>query len=390
MGSPKQEVTDMTDYGGDFSDWNAINNAVALRATGIVFGWCKATEGTGFVATTYAGKMNQLAAAGLVTAPYHFADGASPVAEARHFKAVAGGQLGSGHLLWMLDMEAAGVRAGADAFVVGFAREMASPGVVYGNLDWWTNVLHPANWGGLALSGCIARYNGNPGQPGFTNPSMGFNQFTSTLQRAGVAGNMDGDCTMPGHSLSQYIVGGGVPAPIQPSPPAPTPTGLPDTYTVQPGDTLSAIASEWGVTVSAAAAANGIPDPNKIFVGQVLHKPGTGQAAPLPAPSGATYTVRSGDTLSAIAAAERTTVAVLVALNHISNPDRIYPGQVLTLPTAGPVVPVATDHVWTVQRGQSLSSIAAATHYPGGWPALAAFNHIANPNLIYPGQILHY
>jgi nucleoid-associated protein YgaU len=77
-------------------------------------------------------------------------------------------------------------------------------------------------------------------------------------------------------------------------------------------------------------------------------------------------------------------------VNHISNPDRIYPGQVLTLPTPGPVVPVVTDHVWTVQRGQSLSSIAAATHYPGGWPALAAFNHIANPNLIYPGQILHY
>lgn len=49
----------------------------------------------------------------------------------------------------------------------------------------------------------------------------------------------------------------------------PTATG-PRTYTVQPGDTLSAIAQQFGVTVEAIAAANGIEDPDFIDVGQVL------------------------------------------------------------------------------------------------------------------------
>ncbi|MFK0296711.1 LysM peptidoglycan-binding domain-containing protein, partial [Streptomyces sp. NPDC090442] len=51
---------------------------------------------------------------------------------------------------------------------------------------------------------------------------------------------------------------------------------------------------------------------------------------PTPPPA-ATYTVRSGDTLSGIAARYGTTVAKLAAANHITNPDRIYAGQTLKI-----------------------------------------------------------
>jgi len=51
-----------------------------------------------------------------------------------------------------------------------------------------------------------------------------------------------------------------------------------------------------------------------------------------PSTSGATYKVKSGDTLSAIAARFGTTVRVLVDLNRISDPSRIRIGQVLKLP----------------------------------------------------------
>ena len=57
-----------------------------------------------------------------------------------------------------------------------------------------------------------------------------------------------------------------------------------------------------------------------------------GSSTPTPGPSGKTYTVQYGDTLSAIAIRFGTTVAVLVQLNGISNPDYIYVGQVLKLP----------------------------------------------------------
>ena len=52
--------------------------------------------------------------------------------------------------------------------------------------------------------------------------------------------------------------------------PAPTPPPPATTYAVQSGDTLAAIAQRFGTTVEALQAANGIEDPNEIFIGQVL------------------------------------------------------------------------------------------------------------------------
>jgi LysM repeat protein len=57
--------------------------------------------------------------------------------------------------------------------------------------------------------------------------------------------------------------------------PVPTQVATPQqgTYTVQQGDTLGLIAQRFGTTVQAIQAANGIADPNQIFVGQVLAIP---------------------------------------------------------------------------------------------------------------------
>ena len=70
-----------------------------------------------------------------------------------------------------------------------------------------------------------------------------------------------------------------VPTPVPTPPTTPVPTAPPpppqpppqqQTYTVQQGDTLAAIAQRFGTTVAALQSANGIEDPNEIFVGQVL------------------------------------------------------------------------------------------------------------------------
>lgn len=64
------------------------------------------------------------------------------------------------------------------------------------------------------------------------------------------------------------------PVPADPAPapadPAPAPSGDATTYTVQTGDSLSSIARRFGTTYTAVAAANGIANPNLIYVGQVL------------------------------------------------------------------------------------------------------------------------
>jgi len=54
--------------------------------------------------------------------------------------------------------------------------------------------------------------------------------------------------------------------------------------------------------------------------------------APKPKPCTITYTVKRGDTLSAIAKRYHTTVATLANLNRIANPNRIWAGQKLQIP----------------------------------------------------------
>ena len=96
----------------------------------------------------------------------------------------------------------------------------------------------------------------------------------------------------------------------------------------------------------------------------------------------ATHVVQYGETLSSIAYQYGTDYQTLTALNGLTNPNLIYPGQVLKVNGS------ATGNVYTVQFGDNLSSIAAklGTTYQ----ALAALNGLANPNLIYPGQTLNY
>ncbi len=106
-------------------------------------------------------------------------------------------------------------------------------------------------------------------------------------------------------------------------------------YVVRPGDTLGAIAARFGVSAAALARANGITNPDRIYIGQNLVIPGksgsTGSpSAPKPPASGpatGTYIVQAGDTLGKIAARYGTTVANLMRLNGLSNPDRIWVGQ---------------------------------------------------------------
>ena len=94
------------------------------------------------------------------------------------------------------------------------------------------------------------------------------------------------------------------------------------TYTVRYGDSLSAIAARLGTTVSALQSANNIRNTNLIYPGQVLRVNGQATAQ-------RTYTVRSGDNLSVIASRLGTTVSHLQSMNGIRNANLIYPGQML-------------------------------------------------------------
>ena len=93
-------------------------------------------------------------------------------------------------------------------------------------------------------------------------------------------------------------------------------------YTVKSGDTLSGIASKYGSNINAIASLQDIQNKDRISVGQKLY-------VPVGKTSSGTYTVKSGDTLSGIANKFGTTTKALQTKNGISNPDKIYAGQVL-------------------------------------------------------------
>jgi LysM repeat protein len=116
-----------------------------------------------------------------------------------------------------------------------------------------------------------------------------------------------------------------------PAPTTPPSTGA-TTYTVQRGDTLYSIARRYGTTVEAIAAANGIANPSRIRVGQTLRiTGGTGSPAPVPS-GGTTYVVQRGDNLFRIALRYGISYVYLAQYNGIADPSRIYVGQVLKIP----------------------------------------------------------
>ena len=114
------------------------------------------------------------------------------------------------------------------------------------------------------------------------------------------------------------------------------------TYVVRWGDTLSRIARQFGTTVQAIAALNGIVNPNLIYAGTTLRIPTGGTTPPTvtPPPGQVTvYTVVRGDTLFRIARRFNTTLSAILAINTIPNPNLIFPGQKINIPGGTGVVP---------------------------------------------------
>ncbi|MCL6559328.1 MAG: LysM peptidoglycan-binding domain-containing protein [Firmicutes bacterium] len=111
-------------------------------------------------------------------------------------------------------------------------------------------------------------------------------------------------------------------------------------YVIQPSDSLSIIAARFGVTVEAIVRANPIlAGQNFIYPGQIIFIPLTGC---VPVPRNALYIVQPGETLSAIALRFNLPVGELLKLNPlITNPNLIFPGQIINLPVSAvtPVLP---------------------------------------------------
>jgi LysM repeat protein len=187
-------------------------------------------------------------------------------------------------------------------------------------------------------------------------------------------------------------------------PQAPSGGGSAGTYTVKAGDSLSMIASRHKVSLAALLAANGMTASSLIMPGMTLTLPAGAVAPavtnsnPTSTTSGATYTVKAGDSLSAIAARNRVTLAALLAANNMTATSLITPGMTLALPV-GAVAPSSSSSngsngastggaggSYTVKAGDSLGRIA--TRNGVTLAALLSANNMTATSLITPGMTL--
>lgn len=372
--------------GIDVSRWQSDINLYNVDADFVVV---KATEGSGYTSTAFRTQADATLGSGKKLGIYHYMTYMTPAdQQAEYFCNVVDDYIGKAILV--LDFESTAVNKGS-GFALEFLRRVEEiTGVkplvytsqsVTRSLDW-TNVVN--NGYGL----WVARYPLGYTNTGYRNDlsygSVGYwdtvamFQYTSSGRIAGYSGNLDLDIFYGNESQwDAYATANGVAPPQENETPSTPPQTTSGTYTVVYGDCLSTIGSKLGVSWGSIASANGLYSPYVIYPGQVLVIPGGSGAVS----GGSTYTVRSGDCLSTIGSRFGVSWSSIASANGIYSPYTIYPGQTLTIPSGSAT---SSAKYYTVRSGDTLSEIAA--RYGTSYTYLAQINGISNPNLIYPGQ----
>jgi len=378
----------------DISHWKPVSNWAQVKQN-CPFIISKATQGTNFIDSYLDTFIKNCEAFGIPYWLYTFLNKGNELAQAQYMVRVCSKKVGKYFVGYILDVEqnnpASGVQSALN-YLNGLGKK-AMVYTMYAQYNTYKSVI--ANRGKAAW--WEARYGANNGTYSSKYPchaGADLHQFTSKGTCPGIGSGVDLN-RIAGSKKVAWFTGGTAPATPTPAPaPAPAPAASGNTYTVVKGDTLSGIASKYGTTYQALAALNGIADPNKIYPGQVLKISGSAPApkpASKPAASSGTYTVVKGDTLSGIAAKYGTTYQKLAQINGIADPNKIYPGQVIKLTGSAPASkpaakPAAKPSAQYYTVKKGDTLSGIAKTYGTTYQNLAKINGIANPNKIYPGQ----
>ncbi len=169
--------------------------------------------------------------------------------------------------------------------------------------------------------------------------------------------------------------------PIQPAQAQETTPPAGPIYIIQPGDSMSLIASRFGITLTDLMAANNISDPNNITAGARIVIPG------LEGISGVLTTaiLNYGDTLHSLSRRHRISESLLRKLNHITSPSELYAGLGVILPQQENVTPLTNRT--SLMSGETLFEAAIRTG-SDSW-TLKTINALDGTWAALPGDILY-
>lgn len=247
-------------------------------------------------------------------------------------------------------------------------------------LAWYPSEA-PASWAPVA------------GVPDVAGWNLAIWQHAETGQLAGYNGDLDLDVFYGDANAWNALATGQGFTPVAVTAPSAPPARIPsNVLIVESGDTFSGIAEQWHLDLEAFKAANPRKDYNNIYPGDILHMP-SGSAAPRQATSGVTQCiVEPGDTFSGIAIQFGVDLDAFKAVNPGINYDRIFPKEVLNLPvavaaTSAPASSGGEVTQCVVESGDNLGAIAV--QFGVSVDQILILNpEVTDPNQIFPGQVL--
>lgn len=369
--------------GIDVSNWQGNINFAEVKADGIQVVYIKASEGASYIDPLFEQNYQGAKENGLLIGVYHYLT-ATSVEEAR-VQANFFGSVISGKNLdckLAMDFESFGnlnideINQISIAFLEQIQTITGKEPVVYSDTFNATNTFDQqvANyplW--------VAQYGVNePTENGKWDTWVGF-QFTDEGIVAGIDGFVDRDKFTDGIFLSDNSQLPNIERPQVDNLELGT-----TRIVIQRGDTLSEIAIMYNTTVARLVELNSIANPNLIFAGETLLVPTSSKTQ---VSDNAIYIVKRGDTLTSIAQKFGVSINSIISINNISNPNLIFVGQRLKIPRNSIEITKDTSHLlYRVRRGDTLYAISR--RYNTSIANIVRLNRIANPNLIFPGELL--
>lgn len=384
----------------DVSHWNSeyglpLSFYQTIKLGGVQGVVVKVSEGTSYLDPAASVNIANAKQAGLVTSAYHFGRLTSvgdAQAEAKWFdkalQKVGFNKDTDGYVV--LDLEVtSGVtdRAKLTQYANAFIKQMRDLGYskvdIYSGSHFYNNQLVPSNL--IIDKPWLARYSSSYQEPQWST-GRGAWQWSSTYKFVGFEhyGLFDVNDDFAGKYTSTVGVESA------------TPTGevkhigslsLVD-YLKSIGkdgsfDARAQLASQYGISNYTGSAAQNLALLSKLKDGV---EPTTTAQNSKSTTMVTTYTVKSGDTLSEIAAKYKTTVVKLQALNGIKNANRIYVGQKLKISGMATATTVTTAKYVTVKHGDTVSELALK--HGSTIAKIKTWNGLNAKYTIYAGQKL--